>query len=68
MTNLALDYGERKTRQPLSPRPDWIITAPYRMRFDCWGAVHAMTLQGWFFIRRGNELIGHYGDIEEGRA
>jgi hypothetical protein len=38
------------------------------MRFGCWGEIHAMTLQGWFFIRRGNELIGHYGDVEEGHA
>lgn len=57
-----------KTRQVKSPRPEWVITAPYRMRFGCWAEIHAMTMQGWFFIRRGNELIGHYGDVEEGRA
>ena len=57
-----------KTRQAHSPRPHWIIRGAYRTRFDCWAEIHAHCLQGWFFIRRGNELICHYGDIEEGRA
>lgn len=67
METLTANRVDRNTRQDKS-KPKWIVTAPYRYRFGDWTEIHAMTLQGWFFIRRGSELIGHYGDLEEGRA
>lgn len=68
MLNISLDSGQIKPLGAIAERPLWIVTAPYRRQFGCWAEVHAMSLQGWFFIRLGNALVGHYGDVEEGRA
>lgn len=46
----------------------WIVRGPHRYPMTCWSEVHALVLQGWFCIRRGNEILTHWADVEEGEA
>lgn len=45
-----------------------IVRGPYRTGGADWAAIHAITLQGYFAIRKGNDVLVHYAEVEEGNA
>ena len=60
------DAGKSATRQIKSEM--WIVRGPHRVQLLHWAQMHALALQGWAAVRKGNEIHVAWADVEEGHA